>query len=135
MDEQRKTVLEKIRAARDFVLPVHRLMVDLDPNIAQCYETFSALAMRGEGESPLDRKTLALIGIGVTTAVRNDREGIEQCIVRARKAGASDREIMAAIMVAALPAGIPAVEYAATVWYEMKQGKTYIEFTERLPEV
>ncbi len=105
-------------------------MVELDPKIAENYEALSVQIFRGEGESVLDPKTRALIGAVVTTAVRNDREGIEQYILRAKKARATDREIMAAIMFAALPAGILAAEYAAIVWYEMKQGKTAIEFDE-----
>ncbi len=132
MDEKQEAVLEKIRAKRGFVLPLHRFMVEFSPKVAETYEDLSALVLRAEGDNPLDPKTQALIGVAVTTAVRNDREGIEQYILRAKKAGATDREIMAAIMCVAFPGGIPAVEYAANIWYEMKEGKTLLQFDESM---
>jgi alkylhydroperoxidase/carboxymuconolactone decarboxylase family protein YurZ len=127
---EKEEILARIRARRGFVAHFHQLMVDIDPKIAESYEQVSGLVLRREGNNPLDDKTQSLVALGVATAVGNDREGVEQFINRATRAGASDREIMAAIMVAAFIAGMPKVEYAASIFYEMKEGKRTIDYQE-----
>ena len=71
--------------------------------------------------------------VGITTAVRGDSEGIHTNAQRALAAGASDQEVLEAIMLAALPAGIPAVEEAAKAWKQLKAGRALTRVRLRAP--
>ncbi len=72
-------------------------------------------------------KTRFLVLLGVTTAVKGDREGIEWSMRNARKHGATEREVLEAICLSALPGGIPTVEAAALAWQEVREGKGIVE--------
>ena len=75
----------------------------------------------------LDLKTRFLVLLGITTAVKGDREGIEWSAVRAMRAGATWDEVREAAFLAALPAGIPAFENACRVFKEMGEGKGWVK--------
>lgn len=122
--EDVEKALDRVREQRGYVLPVHELMADLDPELLHRYGDLSAYLIFDDEVKALDPKTRALVLVGITTAVRGDREGIEVNVQRALAAGASEREVLEAILLAALPAGIPAVEYAARVWQDLKAGRT-----------
>ena len=65
--------------------------------------------------------------VGVTTAVKGDREGIEWAAARAVKNGATWHEVYEAAFMAALPAGIPAFEGACRVFKELQEGKGWVD--------
>jgi len=121
--EDVEKALDRVREQRGYVLPVHELMADLDPELLHRYGDLSAYLIFDDEVKALDPKTRALVLVGITTTVRGDREGIEVNVRRALAAGASEREVLEAILLAALPAGIPAVEYAARVWQDLKAGR------------
>lgn len=123
-NEDAEQALERVRKQRGYVLPVHEAMAELDPEILRRYGDLSSYLLFDSETKALDRKTRALVLVGITTAVRDDREGIEVNAQRALAAGASEREVLEAMMLAALPAGIPAVEYAAKVWKDLKAGRS-----------
>jgi alkylhydroperoxidase/carboxymuconolactone decarboxylase family protein YurZ len=109
-----------------FDLPVNRLLENVDPNIRAIFEEYIQYTIFNERPLALDLKTRYLVLVAITTAVRGDREGIEWSSQLATKHGASDREILEAISLTNLPAGTPAMEYAAVVWYQMKRGEALV---------
>ena len=59
-------------------------------------------------EGPLDRRTVELIKIGISTVLLHEG-GLVAHVSQARKAGATDKEVHHAILVATGLAGFPAV--------------------------
>lgn len=119
--EEGSDALAAVRATRGYHLPVHELFAQVSPELLAAYDGLATrllFGQGGEGAGRLDDKTRALVLLGITTAVRGDRDGIELGFDRARRAGATEIEMLEAIALAALPAGVPAVEFAATVWKE-----------------
>jgi alkylhydroperoxidase/carboxymuconolactone decarboxylase family protein YurZ len=105
-----------------FDLPLFELLRNVDPNIKKMFEEYLNYTIFHERPLALDLKTRYLLLVGITTAVRGDREGIEWSSQLAIKYGATEREVLEAISLTNLPAGTPAMEYAADVWYQMKRG-------------
>jgi 4-carboxymuconolactone decarboxylase len=131
MDQKGRAALERVHSQRGYTLPIHEVMAELDPEILRLYGDLSSyLLFHGESKA-LDIKTRALVLVGITTAVRGDAEGIQTNAQRALAAGATEREVLEAIMLAALPAGIPAVEEAAKAWQALKAGHPLIRVRSR----
>lgn len=109
-----------------FELPLFELLRSVDPNIKKMFEEFLNYTIFHERPLALDLKTRYLVLVAITTAVRGDREGIEWSSQLAMKYGATEREVLEAISLTNLPAGTPAMEYAADVWYQMKRGEARV---------
>ena len=133
MDKKGRAALQRVRAQRGYVLPIHEVMAELDPEILRLYGDLSSYLLFDGASKALDVKTRALVLVGITTAVRGDSEGIHTNAQRALAAGASDQEVLEAIMLAALPAGIPAVEEAAKAWKQLKAGRALTRVRLRAP--
>ena len=112
-----------------FDLPLFEMLRTVDPNIVDMFQQYLNYTIFTERPLALDLKTKYLILVGITTAVRGDREGIEWSSQLAQKYGASEPEVLEAISLANLPAGTPSIEYAADVWYQMKQGDARVQRT------
>ncbi|HEX5201055.1 carboxymuconolactone decarboxylase family protein [Paractinoplanes rhizophilus] len=110
-----------------FDLPLFELLKTVDPDIKRMFEEFLNYTIFHERPLALDLKTRYLVLVGITTAVRNDREGIEWSSQLAMKHGATEREVLEAISLTNLPAGTPAMEYAADVWHKMRQGEASVQ--------
>lgn len=74
----------------------------------KAWKAYEQLRDACDTEGPLDRKTVELIKIGISTALEHEG-GLVAHISQARKAGANDKEIRHAILVATGIAGFPAV--------------------------
>ncbi len=72
------------------------------------WKAYEQLRDACDAEGQLDRKTVELIKIGISTALEHEG-GLVAHISQARKAGATDNEISHAILVAMGIAGFPAV--------------------------
>lgn len=127
-DAEREEVLAQIRKRRGFTLPIHDLMAEVDVEILRRYNDLASYVIFGPEPRALDLKTRFLVLVGITTAVREDREGIEWSSRRAMEHGATEQEVLEAILLAGLPAGSPAVEYAARAFREMKEGRGWVEY-------
>ena len=123
----REAIYEEIRERRGYLLPVHELFGEVDPEILRRYNELASYLIFSPEPRGLDLKTRFLVMSGITTAVKGDREGIEWSMQRARELGATEQEVLEAAALAALPAGIPAVEYAATAGKEVAEGKGWVE--------
>jgi alkylhydroperoxidase/carboxymuconolactone decarboxylase family protein YurZ len=122
-------VLRKVREERGYILPLYEVMAELDPHLLELTHEYTSYILVSRQGKALDNKTRALVFIGIAVAVKTDREGIEVGIRRAKAAGASDAEIIEAMLLAGLPAGFPAAEYAARVWKEMREGHALVDFS------
>jgi alkylhydroperoxidase/carboxymuconolactone decarboxylase family protein YurZ len=108
-------------------LPLFELLREVDPNIQRMFEDLLNYTIFSERPLALDLKTRYLVLVGITTAVRGDREGIEWSSQLAMKYGATEREVVEAISLANLPAGTPSIEYAAAVWDQMRSGGSTVQ--------
>lgn len=111
-DEQ---VLEKVKARRGYLLPVHELMAEVDPQILRKYDDLASDLLFADEPRALDLKTRYLVLVGITTAVKGDPDGIIWAGKRAMRNGAERREVLEAILLSALPGGVPTVEEATRV--------------------
>lgn len=118
---KRDDPLEQIRATRGYVLPGHELLAAVDPDLLRRYDELAGYLLFGEEERALDMKTRFLVLLGITTAVKQDKAGIEWSMKRAQEHGATERECLEAIALAALPAGMPTVEFAANAWKQSQE--------------
>jgi 4-carboxymuconolactone decarboxylase len=125
--EAREQVLDQIRKRRGFTLPLHDLMADVDVEILRRYNDLAGYVIFDPEPRALDLKTRFLVLVGITTAVKGDREGVEWSTRMAMENGATEREVLEAIVLAGLPAGSPAVEYAARAYSEAKEGRGWVE--------
>lgn len=125
--EAGKEALEEVRARRGFTLPVHEVMASVDPEILRAYNSLAGNLIFGPEPRHLDLKTRFLVLVGITTAVKGDREGVEWSSRNAMKYGASEQEVLEAILLAGLPGGMPTVESATIAFAEMLQGKGWVE--------
>ena len=128
MTPEGKAELDKIRAVRGYTLPVHEYLARLDPEMLRRYGDLASYALFAEAEGrPMDHKTRFLVLVGVTTAVKGDREGVEWAAKRAIQNGATWNEVYEAAFMAALPAGIPAFEASCRAFDAMKAGEGWVD--------
>ncbi len=124
MTPEAEAELEKIRKVRGYTLPLHEIMAEANPEFIRRYGDLASYVIFGEGEGrALDLKTRFLVMVGITTAVKGDREGIEWASMRAVQYGATWQEVYEAAFLAGLPAGFPAFEAAARVFKDLKKGE------------
>jgi alkylhydroperoxidase/carboxymuconolactone decarboxylase family protein YurZ len=83
----------------------YNLIAELDPEYFEKLKGFYVDATFGR-EGALPRKTKELIMVGITCALRAQR-GVRIHSERALKLGATPREVLEAVQVAAIPGGMP----------------------------
>lgn len=111
--------LKEFEARRGHLLPLHRLMADVDIEVLRKYDALSSDLLFSDADRALDRKTRYLVLVGITTAVRGDPEGIVWSARRAIELGASKQEVLEAILLVGLPGGMPCVEEATHVLHKI----------------
>ena len=127
MTPEGKKALDEIRKVRGYTLPLHDALAETNPEFLKRYGALSSYVIFGPGEDrALDLKTRFLVMVGITTAVKGDREGIEWAAARAIKHGATWQEVYEAAFLAGLPAGMPAFEAACKALKEMKAGRGWV---------
>lgn len=94
-------VLETIREKRGYVLPMHEVLADLDPDFLEAYDSLYTATM-DDNASPLSRKTRELILIAADMCLGSPPDVIKGHVNRAREFGASWEECAAAVEVATL---------------------------------
>lgn len=107
--------LAAVRARRGYVLPVHELLDEVSPDILSRYDALTAELLFADEPRALELKTRYLVLVGVATAAKGDPDGIVFFGKRALKNGASRREVLEAIALSGLPAGMPTIEAATEV--------------------
>jgi 4-carboxymuconolactone decarboxylase len=119
-----KRELAKIKAVRGYTLPLHEVLAEANPEFLRRYGELASFVIFGPAEGrALDLKTRFLVMVGITTAVKGDREGIEWAAARAIQNGATWQEVYEASFLAGLPAGMPAFEGACKAFQDLHKGK------------
>lgn len=97
-----------------------RTLEDFKAEFPKTWAAYEDLRNASDSEGPLDHKVVELIKVGISTALEHEG-GLIAHISQARKAGATEKEIEHAILVATGLAGFPAVLQASTI------AKDYLE--------
>ena len=84
-----------------------QLVTDFQTQFPGIWAAYTQLTTACDQGGPLDRKTTELIRIGISVAMEHEG-GLIAHISQARKAGASDKEINHAVVLATGLAGFPA---------------------------
>lgn len=133
MTPEGKAELAKIRAVRGYTLPLHEIMAEANPEFLRRYGEFASFVLFGPGAGrALDLKTRFLVLVGITTAVKGDREGIEWASARAIQNGATWQEVYEAAFLAGLPAGMPAFEASCRAFRDIQKGHGWVK--QKLPK-
>ena len=119
--------LQEVRERRGFTLPLHEVMASVDPEILRRYNALAAHLIFGPEPRALDLKTRFLVLVGITAAVKVDTEGVEWSSQRAMEHGATEKEVLEAILLSSLPAGMPAAERAVTSLIKMRSGEGLVK--------
>lgn len=115
-------LVERIRAKRGYLLPFHRLLAEHAPDTLEKYDEFYSQVWFER--NVLDARVKELVAVGIHTAIL-EREGLEIHMRRAVKAGATEAEIIEAITLAGIPAGMYTVLVGAQVWDRISKEKGY----------
>ena len=107
------TLLERIRSKRGYLLPFHRLLAEHAPDTLESYDAFYSQVWFQR--NVLDPRVKELIAVGIHTAIL-EREGLEIHLKRALDAGATEAEIVEAMTLAGIPAGMYTVLVGSQVW-------------------
>jgi 4-carboxymuconolactone decarboxylase len=127
MTPEGKKALDEIRKVRGYTLPLHDALAETNPEFLKRYGALASYVIFGSQDGrALDLKTRFLVLVGITTAVKGDREGIEWAAARAIRNGATWNEVYEAAFLAGLPAGIPSFEAACKALKEMRAGKGWV---------
>lgn len=116
------SILARLRAKRGYLLPFHELLARHAPAILERYDEYYSQVWLVD--NVLDARTKELVAIGIHAAVL-EREGLEIHLRRAVAAGATEAEIVEAMTLAGIPAGMYAVVVAADVWQRVKASIGY----------
>ncbi|HEY8370252.1 MAG TPA: carboxymuconolactone decarboxylase family protein [Thermodesulfobacteriota bacterium] len=111
-DKNPEALLAEVRAKRGYLLPHHGLLAVTDPKLLRAYdEMYTAMTL---DTRVLDARTRELVWVGILVTVREVHG--TQHLDRATKAGATGAEVDAAIRLAALAAGAPALRFVEASW-------------------
>lgn len=128
MTPEGKAELDRIRKVRGYTLPFHEVLAETNPDFLKRYGQLASYVLFGDEEGrALDLKTRFLVLVGITTAVKGDREGVEFAAAHALRNGATWTEIYEAAFLAALPAGVPAFEGACRTFKDMQDGTPLVD--------
>lgn len=107
-------LLEEIAAKRGYVLEMHRVLADADPDFLRAYEDFLGKAYISERS--LDRRTKELIYVAVLTALGAPREQIVAHMKAGMTAGATPTELLQTLEQVLPPAGVPRFIEGVEAW-------------------
>jgi alkylhydroperoxidase/carboxymuconolactone decarboxylase family protein YurZ len=93
MDAQ--ALLEKIKASRGYVLPMHEMLAQYHPEYLESYDAWFSAVMRED--SPLPRKVREFIMIGVCLSINSAENVLLGHMRRAMEHGATIEELLAVI--------------------------------------
>ncbi len=115
-------LLKKLRAKRGYLLSFHELLATHMPDVLEKYdEHYTQVWLT---DNVLDKRTKELVAVGIHAAVL-EREGLEIHMRRAVQAGATEAEIVEALSLAGIPAGMYSVVVASDVWTKLKRRPGY----------
>ncbi len=117
-----EALVERIKAKRGYLLPFHRLLAEHAPDTLEKYDEFYSQVWFER--NVLDARVKELIAVGIHAAIL-EREGLEIHMKRAVKAGATEAEIIEAVTLAGIPAGMYTVLVGSQIWDRISREKGY----------
>lgn len=100
MDERATALLERIRAARGYVLPTHEFLAGRHPEFLEGYDAFFSSAM--SEASPLSRREREFVLMAADMALGADPAVVRGHVKRAIEHGATDDEVLAVVELTSL---------------------------------
>jgi 4-carboxymuconolactone decarboxylase len=111
-------LLEEIAAKRGYVLEMHRVLAEADPDFLRRYDEFLEAAYLRERS--LDRRTKELIYVAVLAALGSSRAHQLAHMRAALAAGATEAELLEVLEQVLPPAGVPRFMEAVEAWSEVR---------------
>ena len=90
-----KALLEKIKASRGYVLPMHELLAEYHPEYLDSYDAWFNSVMRED--SPLTRKVREFVMIAVCLSINSAENVVLGHMRRAMEHGATTEELLAVV--------------------------------------
>lgn len=88
-------ILERIRASRGYVLPMHELLAKYHPEYLETYDAWFTSVMRED--SPLSRKVREFVMIAVCLSINSPENVVIAHMRRAMEHGATPEELLAVV--------------------------------------
>ncbi len=111
-----EALLEQIGSRRGYVLEMHRILAEADPDFLRAYDAFLDQAYLRSGT--LDRRTKELVYVAVLVALAAPREHVVAHMKAGLSAGVAPREMLEILEQILPPAGVPRFIEGIAAWRE-----------------
>jgi 4-carboxymuconolactone decarboxylase len=124
MQKEKRTLIEKIKGKRTWLLNFHRLLLKNDPEMLEKWDNLYSTGKFQERFISAREKELIDLAI---SAIQKWRPGLEIHIKKSVDMGITEEEIAEVFSLSAMSGGIPCMMFAADVYQEMKDN--HFEYT------
>ena len=111
-----QALLDEIEAKRGYVLDMHRVLAEHDPDFLRGYETLIDAAYVRDGA--LDRRTKEFVYVAALVALAAPRPQVVAHMEAALKAGATPEELLQVVEQLMPPVGVPRFIEGLEAWGE-----------------
>jgi len=125
MKKEEKTLIQKIKSKRTWLLNFHKLLLKNDPEMLEKWDDLYSTEKFKERFITAREKELVDLAI---SAIMKWRPGLEIHIKKSVDMGITEPEITEIFSLAAMSAGIPCMMFASDVYEEMKKNKFQYSF-------
>ena len=125
MKKEEKTLIQKIKSKRTWLLNFHKLLLKNDPEMLEKWDDLYSTEKFKERFITAREKELVDLAI---SAIMKWRPGLEIHIKKSVDMGITEPEISEIFSLAAMSAGIPCMMFASDVYEEMKKNKFQYSF-------
>ena len=112
--EGRDDLLDSVREARGYVLPLHSVLAEEDPEVLAGYERMMR-ALYHSGRR-LDAKTKELVYVAVLVALGAAEEHLRAHMERAQREGADPQDVLEALELVIPAAGVGRASVGFDIW-------------------
>jgi alkylhydroperoxidase/carboxymuconolactone decarboxylase family protein YurZ len=107
-------LLDSVRAARGYVLPLHSVLAEADPAVLEAYEGMMRALYHADRR--LDAATKELVYVCVLVALGAAEEHVRAHMERAQREGASAEDVLEALELLVPAAGVARASAGFDVW-------------------
>jgi len=125
MKKEEKTLIQKIKSKRTWLLNYHKLLLKNDPEMLEKWDELYSTEKFKERFITAREKELVDLAI---SAIMKWKPGLEIHIKKSVDMGITEPEITEIFSLAAMSAGIPCMMFASDVYEEMKKNKFQYSF-------
>jgi alkylhydroperoxidase/carboxymuconolactone decarboxylase family protein YurZ len=113
-EDEGRDLLDRVRGARGYVLPLHSVLAEQDPSVLAAYEGMMQALYHAERR--LDAKTKELVYVTVLVALGAAEEHVKAHMQRAHREGASAEEVLEALELLIPAAGVARASAGFALW-------------------